>query len=313
MLKRALQLTMAGVIASAPLVSAVNAGELVVYTAHGEATSAPILESFAKSHPEVNVTVVRGGTGEIVERLRAEAGNPSADVMWGGPTQTFEENVALFQSYQSPSDTEMVTLDPSHNWHPFTILLQPVIVSTKRVAPTSMPKRQKDLLSPDFANAGGLIIPDPAKSGTGYTILSAWDFVGSLARIARIAPGSDDAFNAVRDGEAAIGWINEDLGAKWKAQGLPIEIIYPTDAVTGQIDAQAIVKGAKHLADAKSFIDFLGSKAAHEIVRDATMRRSARKDTAAPAALPDITSLTIVSAMDLRPVVVGRFQEVRGK
>ncbi|KQR69963.1 extracellular solute-binding protein [Rhizobium sp. Leaf341] len=319
MLKWTLQHLVAGALASASLLSIAHAGDLVVYTAHGEATSAPILEAFAKAHPDVKVTVVRGGTGEIVERLRAEAGNGSADIMWGGPTQTFEENAALFQPYESASDADMVTVDPNHLWHPFTVLLQPIIVSTKRVEPAALPKTQADLLSPDFAKDGGLIIPDPAKSGTGYTILSAlagnfgWDFIGKLAKDARIAPGSDDAFNAVRDGEAAVGWINEDLGAKWKAQGLPIAIVYPTDAVTGQIDAQAIVKGAQHLDDAKSFIDFLGTKTAHEIVRDATVRRSARKDITPPAALPDMATLTIVSAVDPRPVVTARFQEIRGK
>lgn len=319
MLKWTLRQMVAGAVASVSLFGIANAGELVVYTAHGEATSSPILDAFAKVHTDIKVTVVRGGTGEIVERVRAEAGNASADVMWGGPTQTCEENAALFEAYQSPSDADMVTTDPNHIWHPFTVLLQPLIVSTKRVDAASMPKTQKDLLSPNFAKDGGLIIPDPAKSGTGYTILSAlagnfgWDFVGKLAKSARIAPGSDDAFNAVRDGEAAVGWINEDLGAKWKAQGLPIAIVYPTDAVTGQIDAQAIVKGTQHLEEAKSFIDFLGTKAAHEIVRDATVRRSARKDTTPPAALPDIALLTIVSAMDPRPVVVARFQDVRSK
>ena len=319
MLKRTLQGIAAGALVSVSLLGMAKAGELVVYTAHGETTSAPILDAFAKARPDVKVTVVRGGTGELVERLRAEAGNSSADVMWGGPTQTFEENASLFQAYQSPSDRDMVTVDPNHIWHPFTILLQPLIVSTKRVEAGSIPKTQKDLLSPVFEKEGGLIIPDPGKSGTGYTILSAlagsfgWEFVGDLVKKARIAPGSDDAFNAVRDGEAAVGWINEDLGAKWKAQGLPIEIVYPSDAVTGQIDAQAIVRNAQHLDDAKSFIDFLGTKAVHEIVRDATVRRSARKDTTPPAALPDMTSLTIVSAMDPRPVVVARFQSARAK
>lgn len=319
MLKWTMQRLAAGALASASFFSIANAGDLVVYTAHGEATSAPILQAFAKAYPDVKVTVVRGGTGELIERLRAEGGNASADVMWGGPTQTFEENAALFQPYQSSSDADMVTTDPNHIWHPFTVLLQPMIVSTKRIEAASVPKTQKDLLSDNFEKAGGLILPDPSKSGTGYTILSAlagnfgWEFVGKLVRSARIAPGSDDAFNAVRDGEAAVGWINEDLGAKWKAQGLPVEIIYPTDAVTGQIDAQAIVAGAQHLEDAKNFVDFLGTKAVHEIVRDATVRRSARKDIAPPTALPDMTSLTIVSAVDPRPVVVARFQDARGK
>ncbi|MBD8892581.1 extracellular solute-binding protein [Roseibium litorale] len=296
-----------------------SAADLVVYTSHGETTSSPILDAFKQAHPDINVTIVRGGTGEVVERLRAEAGNPTADVLWGGPTQTFEENAALFQAYESATDADMVTADPNHIWHPYTVLLQPIIVSTKRVSAEDMPKTQDDLVSPKWKELGSLIIPDPAKSGTGYTILSAlsgdkgWDFVGSLAKDARIAPGSDDAFNAVRDGEAAVGWINEDLGAKWKAEGLPIEVIYPSDAVTGQVDAQAIVAGAPHLDEAKAFIDFLGSKASHEVVRDATIRRSARTDVTPPAVLPALGSLNIVSPVDPRPVVVARFQEFLNK
>ncbi|RNL14392.1 iron ABC transporter substrate-binding protein, partial [Xanthomonas vasicola pv. vasculorum] len=120
--------------------------------------------------------------------------------------------------------------------------------------------------------------------------------------------GSDDAFNAVRDGEAAAGWINEDLGAKWKANGLPVSIVYPTDAVTGQIDAQAVVQGAPHPDQAKMFIDFLGQKDTHEKVRDLTIRRSARSDVAPPAALPDLSTLNIISPQDPKQVVVARFQ-----
>lgn len=297
----------------------VSAADLVVYTSHGETTSGPILDAFKRVHPDIDVTIVRGGTGEVVERLRAEAANPTADVLWGGPTQTFDENGALFQAYESPTDGEMVTVDPNHIWHPYTVLLQPVIASTKRVTAADMPNSQNDLISDKWKGLGSLIIPDPAKSGTGYTVLSAlagdkgWDFIGKMSKDARIAPGSDDAFNAVRDGEAAIGWINEDLGAKWKAEGLPIEVIYPTDAVTGQIDAQAIVAGAPHLDQAKAFIDFLGSKASHEVVRDATTRRSARNDVAPPSVLPDIGTLNIVSPVDPRPVVVARFQESLSK
>lgn len=299
--------------------TSVAAADLVVYTSHGETTSGPILDAFKEANPDIDVTIVRGGTGEVVERLRAEAGNPTADILWGGPTQTFEENAALFQPYESATDADMVTLDPNHIWHPYTVLLQPIIVSTKRVSADDMPATQEDLVSDKWQGIGGLIIPDPAKSGTGYTILSAlagdkgWDFIAELSVGARIAPGSDDAFNAVRDGEAAVGWINEDLGAKWKAEGLPIEVIYPSDAVTGQVDAQAIVAGAPHLDEAKTFIDFLGSKASHEIVRDATIRRSARVDVTPPAALPDIGTLNIVSPIDPRPVVVARFQEALNK
>ncbi|EIM26618.1 extracellular solute-binding protein [Microvirga lotononidis] len=293
----------------------VRAEDLVVYTSHGEVTSGPVLDAFKKARPDINVTVVRGGTGEVLERLRAEAGNPTADILWGGPTQSFDESAALFQSYESQADSVMVAADPNHKWHAYTVLLQPVIVSRKRVQAEDMPKTQKDLANPKWASLGSLIIPDPSKSGTGYTILSAlagangWDFIAALAKGAKISPGSDDAFNAVRDGEAAVGWINEDLGAKWKAAGLPIEIVYTTDAVTGQIDAQAIVKGAPHLKAAQAFIDFLGTKESHEIVRDATIRRSARQDVVPPTQLPDIGKLNIVSPVDPRPVVTARFQE----
>ncbi|WP_023640245.1 extracellular solute-binding protein [Dickeya zeae] len=296
-----------------------TAAELVIYTSHGETTSAPVLEAFKKTHPDINVTVVRGGTGDVVERIRAETANPTADVLWGGPIQTYEENTALFQPFQSDTDASMVTIDPQHIWHPFTLLLQPIMVSTKRVPQADMPTSQADLAHDKWKKLGALIIPDPARSGTGYTIVSAlagqfgWNFINRLVKDARIAPGSDDAFNAIRDGEAAIGWINEDLGAKWTADGLPIKIIYPTDAITGQIDAQAIVANAPHIEQAKIFIDFLGSKTAHERVRDATIRRSARMDIAPPAVLPNVSQLNIISPQDPKQVVVARFQAAVAK
>jgi len=291
-----------------------SSSELVIYTAHGETTTSPVLEMFKKVHPEINVTLVRGGTGEVVERLRAEAGNPSADLLWGGPTQIYDENAALFQPYESKTDSAMVTADPRHIWHPFTLLLQPIIVSTKRVPSTEMPSSQADMVTGKWRKQGTLMIPDPARSGTGYTLISAlagqfgWPFISNLVKGARIAAGSDDAFNAVRDGEAAAGWINEDLGAKWKANGLPVSIVYPTDAVTGQIDAQAVVQGAPHPNQAKLFIDFLGQKDTHEKVRDLTIRRSARSDVAPPAVLPELSTLNIISPQDPKQVVVARFQ-----
>tara|TARA_B100001778_G_scaffold321462_1_gene312855 strand:+ start:232 stop:378 length:147 start_codon:yes stop_codon:yes gene_type:complete len=48
-------------------------------------------------------------------------------------------------------------------------------------------------------------------------------------------------------------------------------------------------------------------------VRDATIRRSARMDVTPPSVLPDIGTLTIVSSVDPRPVVVARFQEALNK
>lgn len=39
---------------------------------------------FEEKHPDIDVKVVLGNSGELAARITAEAGNPQGDVFWGG-------------------------------------------------------------------------------------------------------------------------------------------------------------------------------------------------------------------------------------
>ena len=291
-------------------------GAVTVYSPHGPEITGPIIEKFNEKYPDVKVQLIKAGTGELLARVRAEKGNPAADVMWGGSTILFDSDADLFAAYESPTDKEMMKSDPNKKWHPFAILCQPLMVNTNMVKEDEFPKTVKELNDEKWLKKGSIALADPNKSGTGFTIVSGlssaygWDFVKELVRYCRVTPGSDAMFKAIKDGEVPIGFINEDLGAKWEAEGLPVKMIYASDAVTVQMDAIALISGGPNTENGKVFIDFVGSKEVHEIARDTIMRRSARKDVTPPQGLPALGDLKLFPEMEPRDVVNAKFSEL---
>ena len=67
-------------------------GQLVLYTSQLEPDAAGTVEAFRRRHPGVQVEWIRGGTGQIMTRLRAEiaAGAPRPDILLLADSLTFE-------------------------------------------------------------------------------------------------------------------------------------------------------------------------------------------------------------------------------
>lgn len=290
---------------------------LSVYSAQGDEIYAPVLKKFAEKYPGIKVTVIAGTAGEMLQRVKAEAGRPGADVLLGGPIQSYDAFAELFESYRSPEDAAAILTDPDGKWHAFSMFAQPLLVNTKLVPPAQMPTKVTDLLDPKWSKLGGLVLADPTQSGTGYTMIGGlanglgWDVTSRIIKAARVVPGSTAMFNAIRDGEAAVGWVNEDLGVRWEAQGLPIRMIYPADAITVQVDANGIVKGAAHPDAARKLIDFLGSRDAQLLVTTIIKRRSARKDVPPPGNLKSFVGLKVFPAKEPHDVVTAKFRKIK--
>lgn len=319
-MKRSLIMAMMFALVGLATIAAVPNGTVTIYTMSGPEITGPILDAFRAKYPDVTINLVKAGTGEIVARLEAERANPAADILWGGDNLTvYDGNPQLFAAYKSPEDANMSATDPSDKWHAFTLFCQAIMVNTNKVAARDYPKNAKDLLNAKWKKAGGIAFADPNKSGTGYTIVSGlvnafgWKYIEALVPNCVVMPGSDPMFKAVKDGELPIGFINEDLGATWKSQGLPIDMIYAKDAVTIQMDACGLVKGGPNPELGKLVIDFLCSKEAHNIAVSVINRRSARIDVAPPKGLPDLGSLSLYTACEPRQVVNAKFSKISGK
>ena len=277
-------------------------GDLVIYTGCGPELTDPILELFQETYPDINVEIIKAGSGELMARIRAEVENPGGDILLGGEPYLFEANADVFEPYVSETDQDMILSHPEGLWHPWSVMLTPIAVNTDRLPDEAdWPKNLSDLADPKYA-ADKIAFCDPGKSGTGATIanniasLYGWEYVTEMLDNCEVLSGSDPMFDAVKDGTYPIGFVNEDLGLKWLEAGLPIELIYPEDGVINTVDCLSIIKGAKNLDNAKLFIDFFGSPENHAVLVDPILRRSTRVDAPLADGLTPTAEYNLVDA-----------------
>ena len=98
-------------VASDELIAAAQAeGELVVYGSCEE----PYLAAAAKHFEElygIKTLYQRLSTGEVQAKISEEAGNPSADVWFGGTTDPYNESAknGLFMAYEANNAKDLVS------------------------------------------------------------------------------------------------------------------------------------------------------------------------------------------------------------
>ena len=84
-------------------------GTLRLYTSQPDADAAATAAAFEAAYPDVNVTVFRSGTEQVVARflLEVEAGEPGADVLLLADAPTFEllKERELLQHYEPQGST----------------------------------------------------------------------------------------------------------------------------------------------------------------------------------------------------------------
>ena len=114
-----------------------------------------------------------------------------------------------------------------------------------------------------------------------------WDYVERLCLNldGKLLSGSSAVYKGVADGEYAVGLTFEEGGAKYVADGAPVKLIYMKEGVISKPDGIYIIKNAKHMENAKKFIDFITSKEAQSIITSQLHRRSVRDDVDAPVGL----------------------------
>lgn len=93
-----------------------------------------------------------------------------------------------------------------------------------------------------------------------------------------ILESSSDVVTEVIAGRKTIGITTEEVARKNIALGANIEMVYPSDGTAALPDGCAIVKGAKHIDNAKTFIDFVTNLQVQTYLSQYQYRRSVRQD-----------------------------------
>jgi iron(III) transport system substrate-binding protein len=300
-MKKTLLTTFAALAMMAPTLALADDGKVIIYTAAPQELVDKIIPAFEKASG-LKVELIKAGAGELLNRLKAEKGRQTADVLWSVGGEILQANPDLFGSYQpKESDKIIAAVRPTGNWTPFTVVATSFVVNTTELAEADRPKTWQDLADPKYK--GRISIARLDKSSSAYIQLAGllqiygldkgWDLYSRILDNTQLANSSGAVPKFVNDGEAAIGIANEDIGLRFKVGGGPVDVVYPSDGTTAQADGSAPIATPANPEGAKIFLDYALSKEAQELVASVG-RRPVRTDVPAIATLKPLSELNII-------------------
>ena len=247
-----------------------DSNTLVIYCPHPLAFINPLVQEFEKQSG-VKVEVIAAGTGELLKRVESEKANPLGDIFWGGSLNTMKPKANLFENYKSANEDHIQAAfkNVEGPMTRFTDIPSVIMVNTNLIGDIKV-EGYADLLNP--ALKGKIAMADPSKSSSSYEHLinmlyamgngnpdAGWSYVESFCKNldGKLLPGSSAVYKGVADGEYAVGCTFEEGGAKYVADGAPVKLVYMKEGVISKPDGIYIIKNAKHMENAKKFIDFM--------------------------------------------------------
>jgi iron(III) transport system substrate-binding protein len=267
----------------------------------------------AKTGLEISVT--RKSTGDILNQIRAEKTAPTVDVWWGGTGDTHlqagSEN--LLEPYQPAHERDM--LPWAQNFFAMSggrsagiyagalgfAYNADLLRELKLPAPTCW----KDLT--DVAYRGRIQSGNPNSSGTAFTTLAtlvqlfgedeAFRYLAALNRnIERYTPSGAAPIKAAARGETLIGISFMHDAVTQKQAGFPLVIVAPCEGTGYEIGAVSIVKGARHIEEAKRFVDFaLSPEGQGTGAASGQNQVPSNAKSTLPLAAPDISMIKMVN------------------
>ena len=208
------------------------------------ATSESYVTLFDKFTEEtgVEVELLSMSSGEVLSKLRAEGGTPSADLWFGGGIDAFmsakDDGLLEQVNFDAAADLAAEYKDADNYWFSKGITIVGFLVNNTLLGELNLtaPTSWNDLL--DESYAGEIIMSNPAVSGTNYAVVNAllqtmgeeegWNyFEGLNSNIAYYAKRGSDPSNKVISDEYAIGITYIDGTIEALLDEYDVSIVYP--------------------------------------------------------------------------------------
>ncbi len=254
---------------------------LTVYSPHAKDLLGYYEEAFERTDSTIDVQWVDLGSQDILDRLRAEAANPQADLWFGAPAEIFERGAkeGLLQPHR-PTWAEEVPEDArgaSDLWYGTYLTPEVIAYNSDAVTAAEAPQDWDDVLDPKWK--GKVIIRDPIPSGTMRAIFGAI-IARELARTGSTKAGYDwllrlDAntkeytlnpailYQKLGRQEGLITLYNmPDMATLRQRTQFPVDWVMPASGTPVLVEGIGVVKGARHPALAKRFYEFVTTREA---------------------------------------------------
>ncbi len=259
---------------SAPTTATIKDTELNLLCTPQEEYCAGMKAEFEKKFG-ITVNYVRMSAGEALARLQAEKDNPSFDIWWGGPADSFiaAKQAGVLEAYNSPNLANLIdpakAKDADNYWAGIYMGSLGFATNTNWLAAhpeAKAPTSWDDLLKPEFK--GQIMVAHPSTSGTSYTALATilqirgeaagWEYVKKYAaQVSQYTKSGAAPAKFVGLGEGAVAIVfSHDTVNEIENNKAPLVLSFPAEGTGYEIGAMALVKGAKHPDAAKAWFDW---------------------------------------------------------
>jgi iron(III) transport system substrate-binding protein len=213
-------------------------------------------------------------TVSLVQRIIAEKGAPRADVFWNNECgQTLRlKDLGLLDPYVSPSAAEIPAefKDGAGWWTGFGARARVIVYNTTKISEDQVPKRVRDLSDPKWKSKAVMSKPLVGTALTHVCVLYARDgkdktdawLEALLANEIHFTQANGPAMRDVAEGGRPFCLTDTDDAWGSEVQKFPTKVVYPDQGpddpgIVLIPNSVMLVKGARHPAEAKAFVDYL--------------------------------------------------------
>ena len=249
--------------------------EVVLYCSADQVFAEQVIRAFEQQtgiHVRARFDTEASKTVALVQRLRAEATDPTADVFWSSEIfhtiRLAEEG--LLASYHSDrtADWPKTFADPQGRWYGFARRARVIAYNTNKVTPADAPRGIEDVLNatwkdrvvmarPEFGTTGG----DVASWFVHYGPERARAILRQLrANGVRLVDGNSTAVRMVATGQADVCFTDTDDVYAAQRKDWPIAMHYLDQDGDGPLaipNTAALIRGGPHEAEARALMAFL--------------------------------------------------------
>ncbi len=249
--------------------------QVVLYCSVDQTIAEPIIARFEK---QTGIKVLArfdtesSKTVGLVQRLRAEAQSPLADVFWSSEVfytiRLAREGLLARYDGEETRDWPEQLADREGRWYGFALRARVIAYSTDRVSSDEAPKCLEDLL--DGKWKGRLVMASPEFGTTGGDIASWFAHYGEqrtrviLAGLKtndiRLVQGNSSAVRWVATGRADVCLTDTDDVYAAQRNGWGVAMNYLNQNNKGVLaipNTAAIIRGAPHIEEARELMGFL--------------------------------------------------------
>lgn len=276
-------------------------GQIILYTSVPLDIINEIRADFMARYPDINLEIFRGKTGDVMARVDAElkAGEVIADLLWVAEPSTYEVLKAqdAFMMF-TPAEVDALPAemcDPEGYYYAGRLINMVLAYNTAEV--TTPPQSWNDLLDPAYNGRLGFASVTSGSNLATVGMLTTdpdfgWDYMQAVKDNGAIqVSGNGTVRNSLSSGEFLAGWVLDYMIRVAKADGAPVDYVWPTEGAAFIPSPIAIFADTDNPDAAKLFVDYVLSVEGQQTLVEQGSFIPVRADVDPPTGAPNLDEI----------------------